>query len=81
MLNASIVLIGVLARVLERSVLGDSKGNGHRDHLLHTVGVLPREGTEQVIELSQDAREPRQLRLRHVADAVRWHGCDFGILV
>ena len=55
-LNASIVLIGVLASVLERSVLGDSKRNGLRDHLLHPVGVLPRDGTEQVIELSQDAR-------------------------
>ena len=47
----------------------------------HTVGVLPRDGTEQVIELSQDAREPLQLRLWHVAAAARWHGFDLGILV
>ena len=80
-LNASIVLIGVLASVLERRVLGNSKRNGLRDHLLHPVGVLPRDGTEQVIELSQDAREPLKFRLWHVAAAARWHGFDLGILV
>ena len=81
MLNAGVLLVRVLSRVLESGVLGHAGGDGLGDELLHAVGVFPGDVSEVLVEDPDNAGQPVQLGLWAVSAAGGGYGVDLGVLV
>ena len=81
MLDACVLLVRVLLGILICSVGRHFIGNIGRDELANTIGIQPRDVSEQVIEAADDVGQSIQLRICRVATAICWNRVYFRILV
>ena len=81
MLDAGVLSVRILLRILESSVRGYPRRNRLGNQLPHAVDIVPQDIAEKVVESPDDVREPIQLGIALVAAGTGRHRFDHGFLV
>jgi len=80
-LNACVLLVGILLGILISLVLGNLRRNSFGNQLTHAVGVFPGNVAEEVIELPKDIRQMIQFWSGAVPAGSRGYWLNLNVLV